>query len=113
MSIQFDLFCTSFCIETCLQSCPRQTMQTNKCFVFAFSTTTHKGEVGWEGFWEGDLRDVFWRLRLWVLCFLFSFVELSNWVLRRAWVINLRFDLEAIAWGLLAESFPARNRYVK
>ena len=56
---------------------------------------------------------MFWRLRLWVLCFLFSFVELSNWVLRRAWVINLRFDLEAIAWGLLAESFPARNRYVK
>ena len=33
---QFDLFCTSFlqwCIETCLQSCPRQTMQTN---VFGF-----------------------------------------------------------------------------
>ena len=53
---------------------------------------------------------MFWRLRLWVLCFLFSFVELSNWVLRRAWVINLRFDLKAIAWGLLAESFPTRNR---
>ena len=50
VNIQFDLFCTSFCSETCLQSCPRQTMQTKKRFVFAFSATTHEGEVGWAGF---------------------------------------------------------------
>ena len=109
VSIQFDLFCTSFCIETCLQSCPRQTMQTNKRFVFCvFNHNSRKwGRLG--KFLRRPAGRVLASAFVGSL-FLFSLVELSNWVLRRAWVINLRFDLKAIASGLLAESSAARNR---
>jgi hypothetical protein len=41
---------------------------------------------------------------------LFSFYGALELVLRRAWVTTLKVDMEAIAWGLLAESSPAHNR---